>query len=92
VSLLRAQLIGCHQGHLLELGWAVMFYLLVWPLTFPEAGTWSVGWVSKVVAFNLASEVIWEYGQGTRGICAGDWAGESATRDGLLRTRARARK
>jgi sterol desaturase/sphingolipid hydroxylase (fatty acid hydroxylase superfamily) len=46
----------CHYGHALEFVVALAFYLLVWPATFPHAGTWALPWVAKVVAFNLACE------------------------------------
>lgn len=50
-------MIGCHLGHILDFTVALTFYLFVWPLTFPEAGTWQLGWAAKVVAFNLGCEV-----------------------------------
>jgi len=50
------QTIGCHLGHVLEFVVALVCYLFLWPATFPHAGTWAVGWVSKVVAFNLVCE------------------------------------
>jgi len=46
----------CHYGHLLDFGVALLCFGWLWPLTFPDAGTWQVDWVAKVVAFNLAVE------------------------------------
>lgn len=55
----QLQCIQCHYGHLLDFAVALAFYQFVWPLTFPHAKTldFSVGgWISIVVAFNLAVE------------------------------------
>lgn len=58
-------IIGCHVGHTLDFLVALTFYLLVFPLTFPEAGEWKFSWISKVVSFNLACEFLfygfWHY-------------------------------
>jgi len=43
-------------NHLVEFLVALICYLYVFPLTFPEATTFQVGWIAKVVAFNLAAE------------------------------------
>jgi hypothetical protein len=45
--------IGCHLGHLSELFTAIICWNFLFPLTFHEAATWQMGWVLKVVAFNL---------------------------------------
>jgi len=49
-------LIGCHLAHLLDFSMALLCYLIVFPYTFPEAKELRIGWISKVVAFNLAVE------------------------------------
>ena len=48
----------CHYGHLLEFSVALFCYLWLWPQTFPHAGTLSISWIWKVVAFNLACEAV----------------------------------
>ncbi len=57
-SKLITYLVMCHYGHLLEFIVAYIFYRAVWPLTFRDAATLSFSWISKVVAFNLACEVL----------------------------------
>jgi hypothetical protein len=42
------QLIGCHLAHSMDLGVALLFYLWLWPITFPEANEWRLSWVWKV--------------------------------------------
>lgn len=54
---LYTYLIGCHVGHTLDFIAALGFWLLVWPFTYPGAGTLAFSWISKVVAYNLACEV-----------------------------------
>lgn len=51
-------LIGCHVGHLLDFSVALLCYYIffVWTNTFEQASTWQLGWVSRVVAFNLVCE------------------------------------
>jgi len=57
--------IGCHTAHTLEFLVALICYLFLFPVTFPEAKEWHYGWVSKVVAFNLGCEFLiysfWHY-------------------------------
>lgn len=58
---------GCHAGHLLELFVAILCYVLFywdghWLM---EAQTWQVGWMAKIILFNLACEFaivpFWHY-------------------------------
>ena len=51
-------LIGCHYGHLLDFLVALACWTWLWPITFPYAHQWSVNWVWKVIAWNLACEAI----------------------------------
>jgi sterol desaturase/sphingolipid hydroxylase (fatty acid hydroxylase superfamily) len=50
--------IGCHIKHALDFLFALICYLVIFPMTFHEASVWRLGWVSKVVAFNLMSEFL----------------------------------
>lgn len=51
-------LIGCHLAHLLDFSMAVLCYFLVFLPTYHEAKEFRIGWISKVVGFNLAVEFI----------------------------------
>jgi len=50
--------IGCHLAHLLDFSVALLCYWVVFLPTFAEANELRVGWISKVVGFNLAVELI----------------------------------
>ena len=51
--------IACHCGHLLDFLAALTCYLLVFPSTMPEAAKgFSIGWISKVVVYNLCTMLI----------------------------------
>lgn len=51
---------GCHLGHLLEIGVAVLCYVLLYGDgdIWVEARDWQLGWVSRIFFFNLTCEVI----------------------------------
>jgi len=51
-------ILGCHIAHALDFLAALICYLFIFPITFPYAKQWEIGWVSKVIAFNLACEFI----------------------------------
>lgn len=51
-------LVGYHLGHALEFGVALLFYSLLWDNLFSQAGTLQWSWIARVVAFNLAAEVL----------------------------------
>lgn len=51
-------LIGCHYGHVLDFLVALACWTWLFPLTMPYAHEWQLHWVAKVVAWNLACEVI----------------------------------
>lgn len=51
--------IGCHLGHLLDFGVALICYFYLMPITMPFAATIDLSfgsWIWKVIAFNLAVE------------------------------------
>jgi len=50
--------IGCHAGHLVDFGAALVCYLVLYPSLIDEAKDWNVNWVSKVIAFNLICEFL----------------------------------
>ena len=50
--------IWCHLAHALEFGVALLCWLCLFPLTFPQAHQWHFQWVSRVFLFNLACEFI----------------------------------
>jgi len=49
-------LIACHVGHLLDFIVAFICYKVVFPSTFQEATEFKLGWMAKIVAFNVAVE------------------------------------
>ena len=49
-------LIWCHLAHALEFSAALLCWLLIFPITFPEASEWHFKWVSRVFLYNLACE------------------------------------
>jgi len=58
-------IIGCHLAHLLDFSMALLCYFLVFLPTFPEAKEFRIGWISRVIGFNLAVEFtlygFWHY-------------------------------
>jgi hypothetical protein len=50
-------LIGCHLAHALDFSAALLCWLWLFPITFPEANEWHFKWVSRVFLYNLA----WEF-------------------------------
>jgi len=50
--------IGCHIAHLLDFCVALICYFYIFLPTFDEAKEFRLGWISKVIAFNLAVEFI----------------------------------
>lgn len=65
--------IGCHMGHALDFLVALACWTWLWPATFPHAHTWSIGWVAKVFAWNLACEALF-YGFWHHMVYASDFA------------------
>jgi hypothetical protein len=51
-------LIGIHLGHALDFSVALLCWLWLFPITFPEANEWHIKWVSRVFLFNIACEFI----------------------------------
>lgn len=49
--------ITCHLGHLLDFSAALLCYFVIFPSTYAEAAEgFKLGWMAKIVAFNLAVE------------------------------------
>jgi len=51
-------LIWCHLDRSIEFIVALLCWLWLFPLTFPEAYEWNLRWVSRVFLFNIACEFI----------------------------------
>jgi len=51
-------LIGCHVAHVLDFAMALLCYQLVFLPTFDQAHEFRLGWISRVIGFNLAVEFI----------------------------------
>ena len=49
-------LIWCHLAHALDFSAALLCWLWIFPITFPEANEWHFKWVSRVFLYNLACE------------------------------------
>jgi len=47
-------MIACHLGHSLDFLCALVCWIYVFPLTYPEAHQFHWNWISKIVAYNLA--------------------------------------
>jgi len=50
-------LIWCHLAHALDFSAALLCWLWIFPITFPQANEWHFKWVSIVFLYNLA----WEF-------------------------------
>ncbi|CAF1538815.1 unnamed protein product [Rotaria sordida] len=51
-------LIWCHLAHALDFSIALLCWLWIFPITFPEANQWHIKWVSRVFLYNIACEFI----------------------------------
>lgn len=51
-------LIWCHLAHALEFSVALLCWLFLFPLTFPDAHQWQFQWVFRVFLFNVVCEFV----------------------------------